>query len=102
MKQMSFLPEPKYNPRMPSENSLAFKALSLLLRGRKVSHPAFEALTGSWRLAAHVHILKRLGWPIKVDKLEFEGELQEGRDRYMGLYYLPEDCLEIVYNSATR
>ena len=98
MKQLSFLPEPKYNPKYPTETSLAFKALRLMLRGMKVSHPQFEEQTGSWRLAAHVHILKRLGWPVQKEEVKLEWQVDDERKRHMGLYYLPEDLIALMYN----
>lgn len=63
-----------------------------MMNGRKVSHPIFEAYTGSWRLAAHIHVLKRLGWPIQRDNVSVELE----NTRQMGLYYLPEDLIDVM------
>jgi len=97
MMQMSFLPQPKYNPKYPPETSLAYKALTLLLGGLKISHPDFETLTGSWRLAAHIHILKRLGWPIQTQEVKLEWQVEDERKRYMGLYYLPNEILDLVH-----
>lgn len=98
MKQISLLPEPKLNPRMPVNGTLAHQALLLLLEGRKVSHPVFEAYTGSWRLAAHIHLLKRLGWPIEKETGDFSEDDSNKQERHMGLYYLPDEVLSIVYN----
>lgn len=97
MKQISFLPEPKYNPKYPPETSLAAKALRLMLRGMRLSHPHFESLTGSWRLAAHVHILKKLGWPIQKDGVSFALR-DKNNTSCMGIYYLPEDLLFMMKN----
>jgi hypothetical protein len=66
--------------------------------GIKVSHPKFEALTESWRLAAHIHILKRLGWPIQTEQIGWARELHDERKRSMAIYYLPEDLIAMVYN----
>jgi hypothetical protein len=97
-KQISFLPEPKYNPRYPINGTMAAKALRLLLTGAKVSHPHFEAVTGSWRLAAHIYILKKLGWPVTKMSVPLESEDEEGRKRNYDLYYLPIDCIDLVHN----
>ena len=94
--QMSFLPEPPYNPRWPKENTLAEKALQVLLTGKKVSHPQFEVLTGSWRLAAHIYTLKRLGWPITKDMLPLAGCDEQMRERHYDVYYLPDDLLNFI------
>jgi hypothetical protein len=67
----------------------------MLLRGRKVAHPDFEAVTGSWRLAAHVHRLKRLGWPVKMDEHPMEA-YKDGVSRHFGKYFLPKELLEFM------
>lgn len=64
--QISFLPEPDYNPKLPPKNTLAYRALILMLQGKSISHPDFEDKTDSWRLAAHIHILNKLGWRVKT------------------------------------
>ena len=96
--QLSFLPEPKYNPIYPSETSLAFKALRLMLQGMKVAHPDFEAATGSWRLAAHVHTLKKLGWPVQVEYFNYDWDGHKVDKRHIGFYYLPKELIELMYN----
>ena len=96
MTQLSFLPEPPYNPKYPKDHTLALRALTLLLTGRKISHPQFEAQTGSWRLAAHVHILKKLGWPVRKYDREMDGHDAEARERHYGVYYLPDGLLEFM------
>lgn len=63
MEQTSFLPPPPLAPTWPSA-PLAGHALSALLAGRTLDHPAFFATSGSWRLAAVVRELRRLGWPV--------------------------------------
>lgn len=45
---------------------MAERALVLLLEGRHIDHPTFEAETGSWRLAAVVFELRALGWPVQA------------------------------------
>lgn len=65
-KQISLLPEFDFTPKFPSENTLAARALHLMLKGKKISHPDFESTTSSWRLAAHIHILKKLNWDIQT------------------------------------
>lgn len=102
MKQISFFPEPKYNPKYPADGTLAFKALTLMLGGARLSHPQFEAHTGSWRLAAHVYNLKKLGWPVRVDDMEFGEEDENQRQRHFGIYYLPEELLEFMRGEDTH
>lgn len=100
MKQQSLLPEPRYNPKMPPERILAAKALRLMLGGMQITHPEFEALTGSWRLAAHIYILRKLGWPVLVAEEPIPSHDDDGRKSHMGLYYLPQDCIDMVYNNT--
>lgn len=63
--QLSLLPEPGYCPRQPSPNTLEAKCLKLMQEGKHLNHPSFQAITGSWRLAAVVYDLTCLGWPIE-------------------------------------
>lgn len=95
-KQMSFLPEPLYNPKWPKEKTLAMKALNIMLTGKRLSHPQFEANTGSWRLAAHVHILKKLGWPVEIEDCDFADTDLHERQRHFGKYYLRTDLIEFM------
>lgn len=97
-RQMSFLPEPKYQPRYPIQGTMAAKALRLMLTGAKVAHPDFEAVTGSWRLAAHIYVLKKLGWPVMKELVPMPGRGDDGRKRNHDLYYLPSDCIEMIHN----
>jgi hypothetical protein len=50
-KQISFLPEPNFNPKLPSKNTLAYRVLSRLLRGEKLTQPMLLNEKDSWRLA---------------------------------------------------
>lgn len=53
---------------MPLTGTMEHRALSELLeRGRRgLTSPEFQAVTGSWRLSAPVHELRRKGWPIET------------------------------------
>lgn len=95
-KQLSFLPEPRYNPKYPPEASLTSKALRLMMDGAKISHPEFEALTGSWRLAGYVHCLKKLGWPVETEHITVPSHEEGMRNRSIVVYYLPDDLLEFM------
>ena len=54
---------------MPLIGTMEHRALSELLeRGRGgLTSPEFQAVTGSWRLSAPVHELRRKGWPIATE-----------------------------------
>ena len=59
-------------PRMPLTGTMEHRALSeLLARGRRgLTSPEFQAVTGSWRLSAPVHELRRKGWPVEKQWVE--------------------------------
>ena len=59
-------------PRTPLTGTMEHRALSELLeRGRRgLTSPQFQAVTGSWRLSAPVHELRRKGWPIETQWVE--------------------------------
>jgi hypothetical protein len=91
-KQISFLPEPDFNPKVPSNNTLAFRALRMMLRGKKISHPDFEGKTASWRLAAQIHILKKMGWPIQTVGV-CHLVAKNPKARHISRYFLENKCI---------
>lgn len=64
--QLTLFALPPMCPTWPQRGTLAERALALLLEGRNLDHPTFEAETGSWRLAAVVFELRELGWPVQT------------------------------------
>ncbi len=90
MQQLSFLPPAPLSPIRPS-SGLALAALNYLLSGQAIDHPRFEAETGSWRLAAVVRELRRLGWPVQSD--DVPDSLADGRLRYVARYHLSPEAL---------
>lgn len=86
-KQLSFLPELDFTPRLPAKHTLAWGALAMMLKGKKISHPDFEDKTSSWRLAAHIHILNRLGWRIETMSVQHIAS-KKPRKRYIYRYFL--------------
>ena len=93
-RQISFLPEPDFNPTYPAPHTLPAKALSLMLNGETLNHPDFELETGSWRLAAAIFILKELGWPVK--SYEIIAPTPEAPHRHISRYYLPQKTIKAV------
>jgi hypothetical protein len=55
---------PEIRPSLPTRGGLAWQLLLHLCGGSSVSHPEWEDLTGSWRLAATAFELRALGWPV--------------------------------------
>lgn len=83
-----------FNPIWPRMDTLAYAALTLMLQGNKLTHPDFQKNTGSWRLAAHILILKNHGWPIKVQAIR---GIRYGnfRARTICRYFLDSDFLKM-------
>jgi hypothetical protein len=85
--QMSLLPEPPFAPAWPQPATLAARLLDILLAGHSQTHPQFEAVTFSWRLAAVVNALRDLGWPIESE--DISAPTPECPDRVIARYRLP-------------
>ena len=90
-KQTSFLPEPEFNPVVPRKDTLAYKALSLMLKGKRISHPDFQGVTNSWRLAAYIDALNKLGWPVLT--IDVTHETSERRVS-ISLYFLDKGIID--------
>jgi hypothetical protein len=98
LKQISFLPEPAFNPTFPTPNTLPAKALSFMLNGKALNHPDFEQVTGSWRLAAVIFTLKELGWP--VESYEIAAPTLETPARHISRYFLPQKVIKAVFGEV--
>lgn len=91
-KQMSFLPEPDFNPIYPSMNSLEGRLLKRLLNGDSFTHPEWENETGSWRCAATKEALLKKGWPIA--SLNIPAPTKEAPHRHICRYYIPRSIIK--------
>lgn len=87
MEQMSLLEPVAFCPMWPTRGSLPDRALQIFLAGQAFDHPDFLEKYGSWRLAAVVHELRCLGWPIDTIDIPAPSEDQPGRT--IALYKLP-------------
>lgn len=93
-RQISFFPEPEFKPKFPKKGTLAYKALSKLIHGDHLNHALFINDTESWRLAAIIHLLKKLGWPI--ESYERPAKNHNASFRYISFYFLPPHITEIA------
>jgi hypothetical protein len=84
--QLSLLPETELAPTMPRLGTLAARLLTMLSRGARLTHPEFEALTGSWRLSAVVFELGLLGW--QIDSVRINAPTADRPDRPIARYWL--------------
>lgn len=62
--QLSFLPPLPFCPSWPSPTTVAGRVLAELLRGEFLDHTDLIEGCSSWRLAAYVDKLKKMGWPV--------------------------------------
>lgn len=96
--QLSFLPEPDFNPIYPTPNTLPARCLSMMLNGQSFTHPEFEAITGSWRLSAVIFTLKGLGWP--VESHDLPAPSPECQTRTISRYFLLQKTINAVFGGA--
>lgn len=85
---------PPFSPVWPSPATLVARALDMLLTGERVTHPDFQADTRSWRLAACIDVLRKLGWPVLT--FDENGQPITGRRRAIAAYQLPAYALQAV------
>ena len=85
--QLSFLPPQPFSPTWPQKNTLADRALGMLMDGKHIDHPDFENSTQSWRLSAVILTLRTLGWPIET--IDIPSPSEQCPDRVIALYHLP-------------
>ena len=85
--QLSFLEQAPLSAQMPKPATLADKLLSRLLTGERLTHHAFDRSTNSWRLAAYVHELRQLGWPVETEDLRVPSA--ESPSRTIARYSMP-------------
>lgn len=78
---------PPFAPIWPKANTLHSTALQMFLEGKRLDHPSFNEMTGSWRLAAVVKTLKKLGWPIATSRIPAPSANSPQRE--IALYRLP-------------
>jgi hypothetical protein len=88
-----FEPAP-FSPVWPSPATLTARALDLLLTGKRVTHPDFQAATRSWRLAACIDVLRKLGWPVLT--FDEAGMPITGRRRAIAAYQMADYALQAV------
>lgn len=86
--QLALLPELEILPVAPSPGTLADALLRMLASGDRLTHPDFEARTGSWRLAAVAFELAALAWPVVVTRIP--SPTADCPDRTIGLYWLSD------------
>ena len=93
--QLHLIEPPPFSPTWPKPSSLPGIALAALLQGRRLRHPDFEDMTGSWRLAEPIRKLRhQFGWP--VETVEITCPTPENPERIIGEYLLPDWVIDTV------
>jgi hypothetical protein len=92
--QLTLLPEPPFCPTWPHLGTQASRCLDRLMQGHAMTHPGWEAVSLSWRLAAVVCELRDLGWPI--DSEEISAPTPECPDRTIARYRLPQNIIALA------
>ena len=90
--QLSFIDPPPFCPMLPTRATLADKLLNRLLSGESFTHPVWQELTQSWRLAASVQVLRDYGWPIET--LPIGAPTEQAPDRTIARYRLKPSAIE--------
>lgn len=85
--QLSFLPPPPFYPCWPRPGTNADAVLDMLMQGRMLDHMDFIETHGSWRLAAVIHDLIGMGWPI--ERINMPSPTDEHPQRFIAVYHLP-------------
>jgi hypothetical protein len=97
--QLSFLPQLDFNPNMPGKNTKKHQALDLLLRGKEICHRRFDKKTDSYRLAAYIRDLKKMGWPI-LDYWITQRVSKKPKLRRYKRYYVPQHLIKRFFKSG--
>lgn len=89
--QLSFLPTLPFSPIWPSHTTIAGRVLAEFLRGEFLDHEDVIDGCSSWRLAAYVDKLKKMGWPVVA--FEKPAPSSGCPSRTIALYALPPEII---------
>lgn len=90
---------PALCPTWPNPGTLDCIALEMLLSGQKMTHPDFQSVTHSWRLAACIErLIKVHGWPI--DKEDIPAPTPRRRWREIRRYHMRPTAIALVKGAA--
>lgn len=89
-----------FNPIYPALDTLPARCLAMMLDGQAITHPEFNAATGSWRLSVVIYTLKGLGWP--VESVDISVPSAECPHRFIISYSLPREVIDTVFGGGAR
>jgi len=79
----------------PAAEAVKGRVLGALLRGELLTHADCWRRLGSSRLAHHVHVLRRAGWPVKAMETIVRTS-DAGRPATIAEYFLDQTVIEEV------
>jgi hypothetical protein len=86
--QLHLIDPPPFSPKWPNRSTLSHVALTAMLRGEMWTHPEFQTVTRSWRLAEPIRALRHdFGWPVETQRIA--APCAERPDRTIARYVLP-------------
>lgn len=86
---------PLLEPSWPNPGTLDRICLDMLLSGQSLTHPSFQAVTHSWRLAAFIERLVKLHrWPI--ERRDIPHPSKKRRHSEIREYRMRADAIELV------
>jgi hypothetical protein len=97
--QLSFLPQLDFNPDVPNKHTKKHQALKLLLDHKDICHRDFDKKTDSYRLAAYIRDLKKMGWPI-LDYWINKQVSKNPRNRRYKCYYVLDYVITKFYENG--
>jgi hypothetical protein len=90
---------PLLEPSWPNPGTLDRICLEMLLSGQCLTHPSFQAVTQSWRLAACIErLIKRHRWPIEHRDIPHPSKKR--RNSEIREYWMRADAIELVKGGA--
>ncbi|MCZ2112656.1 MAG: helix-turn-helix domain-containing protein [Anaerolineae bacterium] len=85
----------------PAASAVKGRVLGALLRGELLTHADCWRRLGSSRLAHHVHVLRRAGWPVKAMETIVRTS-DAGRPATIAEYFLDQTVIEEVGEEGQR
>lgn len=90
---------PLLEPSWPNPGTLDRICLEMLLSGQCLTHPSFQAVTHSWRLAACIErLIKQHRWPI--ERRDIPHPSKKRRNSEIREYWMRADAIELVKGGA--
>jgi hypothetical protein len=83
-------------PAYPNINTLASRALSLLLQGSAITHRDFWVYAGTYRLSALIFELRKIGWVIRDTYELVPTSDPTTRRAHIKRYFLPSESIFVA------